>query len=67
MPTNAKNSQRIESTYSNGAHKQGPSISNGALAMEKAQTEEERIAAILQMGGDQWEEQKQQMARYVEH
>lgn len=33
--------------------------------MENAQTEEERIAAMLQMGADQWEEQKQQMAKYV--
>lgn len=64
MPTTVRNSHRIESTTSTtGANKQGRNA--GASAMEKAQTEEERIAAMLQMGADQWEEQKQQMAKYV--
>lgn len=35
---------------------------NGISAMDKAQTEEERIAAMFQMGADQWEEQKQHMS-----
>lgn len=65
MPVMAKNSHRTEpqSTPST-ANKSGPGA-KGAAAMEKAMTEEERIAAMFQMGADQWEEQKQQMAGYV--
>jgi protein MPE1 len=30
--------------------------------MNQAQTEEERIAAMFKAGGEQWEQQQQQMA-----
>jgi len=62
MPANAKNSYRVEQT-STPAPVQKTSATNGAAAMDKAQTEEERIAAMFQVDGDQWEQQKQQMAK----
>lgn len=66
MPANAKNSYRIEqNSMPATATKPSTSTMSGASAMEKAQTEEERIAAMFQVGADQWEQQKQHMARYA--
>ena len=36
-----------------------------ASALNEAQTEEERIAAMFQAGGEQWEQQQQEMAGLV--
>jgi len=62
MPVTAKNAHRTETpAMSTTATKTGAGA-NGISAMDKAQTEEERIAAMFQMGADQWEEQKQHMS-----
>lgn len=64
MPANAKNSYRIEQTNTPSApQKSITSTGNGVMAMDKAQTEEERIAAMFQVGADQWEQQKQHMSK----
>lgn len=66
MPVTAKNSHRTEVPASSATMiKTGGGSAGGASAMDRAQTEEERIAAMFQMGADQWEEQKQQMSTYV--
>lgn len=62
MPVTAKNSHRVETPASNTPLTRPGAGAGGASAMDKAQTEEERIAAMFQMGADQWEEQKQHMA-----
>ncbi|KAJ9648944.1 Protein mpe1 [Coniosporium tulheliwenetii] len=63
MPVNAKNTYRTEAPTSKPAvpGKSVPSV-DGASDMNKAQTEEERIAAMFKAGGDQWEQQQAQMA-----
>ena len=33
--------------------------------MAKAQTEEERIEAMFKAGAEQWDQQQQEMAKYV--
>ena len=63
MPVNAKNSHRQET------HPTKPSASgpiNQPPAMNGAQTEEEKIQAIFKMGADQWAQDQQQMAKYVQ-
>lgn len=62
MPANAKNSYRIEQTNTPASAPKTSAL-NGAATMDKAQTEEERIAAMFQVDGDQWEQQKQHMAK----
>jgi protein MPE1 len=62
MPVMAKNSHRVEAHAAPSATSKAGPGAKGAAAMEKAMTEEERIAAMFQMGADQWEEQKQHMA-----
>lgn len=58
-PVNAKNSYRTEASKNAVQAKSKP---DSALDMNKAQTEEERIAAMFATEGSQWEEQQQQMA-----
>jgi protein MPE1 len=65
MPVTAKNSHRTETHSSSTTTGKVATGTHGAAAMDKAVTEEERIAAMFQMGADQWEEQKQHMAGYV--
>ena len=36
---------------------------SGPAGLHEAQTEEERIAAMFRAGGEQWEQQQQEMAR----
>lgn len=59
MPVAAKNQHRVE-TSRNVPIKGTPASS--ALAENKDMTEEEKIAAMFQAGGEQWEQQQQQMA-----
>ena len=59
MPQNARNSQRQEATIKNIAS----GSSAGLTAMNGAQNEEERIAAMLRLGADDWAQQQQHMAR----
>ncbi|MCJ1399384.1 hypothetical protein MMC11_002586 [Xylographa trunciseda] len=63
MPVNAKNTHRSESAAlrTNGKA-QTIQVPNKASNMSELQTEEEREAAVLQMGKDQWEQQQQEMA-----
>ncbi|KAK4690505.1 protein MPE1, partial [Lecanoromycetidae sp. Uapishka_2] len=57
MPQSAKNFNRQETTA-----KSSSKPANGIANMGAAQTEEERVAAFMQMGADQWAQQKQEMA-----
>ena len=59
MPQTAKSSHRQESA----AAKQSSATTSGVSNMNGAQTEEERVAAFMQMGADQWAQQKQEMAK----
>lgn len=59
MPVAAKNQHRVET--SRNVPTKGNSASS-ALAESKDMTEEEKIAAMFQAGGEQWEQQQQQMA-----
>lgn len=59
MPQSAKNSSRQEATTTKPSSKSTSGLAN----MGAAQTEEERVAAFMQMGADQWAQQKQEMAK----
>ena len=59
-PIHAKNSHRSEVGAKAGAGTS--SQSSTATPNLEGQTEDERVAAILQMGSEQWSQQKQQMA-----
>lgn len=64
-PVNAKNTHRTEAAVSKpAAQAKATDTANGAV-LNEAMTEEERIAAMFKASGDQWEQQKQQMAKYV--
>lgn len=67
MPVTAKNNYRKEQTSAPTAAqtKSGPSVANSTSAMQNARTEEERIKAMFEMGGAQWEQQQQNMSKYV--
>ncbi|KAF2147351.1 uncharacterized protein K452DRAFT_304206 [Aplosporella prunicola CBS 121167] len=59
-PVTAKNSYRTESAASKPVAPK-PAV-DGASAMNSAQTEEERIAAMFAAGAENWEQQKAKMA-----
>lgn len=59
IPQNAKNFHRMEAPATKPS---SSNASNGATAMNGAQNEEERIAAMFKMGADQWAQQQQEMA-----
>ena len=63
MPVNARNSYRTEAAVQrgNGTKK----ATNGVTNVAELQTEEERMAAVLKMGADQWAQQQKEMAQYV--
>ncbi|MCJ1395140.1 hypothetical protein MMC18_008021 [Xylographa bjoerkii] len=63
MPVNAKNTHRSEATVSrtNGKAQTMPAPTKSSNVSE-LQTEEEREAAVLQMGKEQWEQQQHEMA-----
>ncbi|KAH0150255.1 DWNN-domain-containing protein, partial [Aureobasidium melanogenum] len=61
MPVMAKNQHRIESSKPTAAS--GTPMGNGASQdLNPNMTEEEKIAAMFQAGGAQWEQQQQEMA-----
>ena len=62
MPVTAKNQHRVE------ASRAGPikTLSSTSVPLDNSNmSEEEKIAAMFQAGGEQWEQQQQQMAKYV--
>jgi protein MPE1 len=59
MPIHAKNSHRSEAGKAGAKATTDPSV----VPNIEAQSEEERMAAILKMGSEQWSQQKQEMAR----
>jgi protein MPE1 len=61
-PTTAKNSYRAEQPGSKPADGKAANGTNALDEMNKAQTEEEKIAAMFKAGGDAWEQTQQQMA-----
>ncbi|KAL8694277.1 MAG: hypothetical protein Q9218_001045 [Villophora microphyllina] len=63
MPQNAKNTHRTESAAGGSASAiQQAGRPNGLTDMNGAQSEEDRIAAVLKLGADQWAQQQQEMA-----
>ena len=60
MPQNARTVHRTEATPTHSSSSNPPS---GATAMNGAQNEEERIAAMFKIGADQWAQQQQEMAK----
>ena len=60
MPQNAKNFHRHEPPATKPLFSNAPT---GATAMNGAQNEDERIAAMFKMGADQWIQQQQEMAK----
>ena len=60
MPQTAKNLHRMEAPATKTS---SSSATNGSTAMNGAQNEEERIAAMFKMGADQWAQQQQEMAK----
>lgn len=60
MPQNAKNSSRQE-TSQTSQNSNKPQASSAPI--NNAQTEEERMAAIMQMGADEWAQDQQAMAK----
>ncbi len=66
MPTNNFNTSRVEKAVSKPAvQKKAAETMNGASEMAKAQSEEERIEAMFKAGAEQWNQQQQEMAKYV--
>lgn len=62
MPVTAKNQHRVEASRTTST-KAVPSAA--APVDNQNMTEEEKIAAMFQAGGEAWEQQQQQMAKYV--
>lgn len=63
MPVNAKNSHRSENTSKANSKSSSAKPSTTYTNVSELQTEEERMAAVLKMGADQWEQQQQEMAK----
>ena len=64
MPVNAKNTHRSENLATKTHPKgQAATFPKTMENVSELQTEEERMAAVLKMGADQWEQQQQEMAK----
>lgn len=64
MPQNSKNSHRAELPSSKTAPKgKGQDPPLGLPAIDETQTEEQRIAAVMKLGADQWAQEQVEMAR----
>jgi len=61
MPANAKNSSRKEQSALKASVKQSAGI-NGAMKLNSAMTEEERMAAMFQAQSEQWSAQQEELA-----
>ena len=67
MPQNARNSHKAEATISKHLNQIKPTNSVQHMSEASgAQNEEQRIAAMFQQGADQWAQQQQAMAKYVD-
>ncbi|KAI9889966.1 MAG: hypothetical protein M1814_004584 [Vezdaea aestivalis] len=63
MPVSAKNSSRTErSNQKDSVSKPTTSVIAGPTVIDSSQTEEERIAAMLNADAEQWDQQKKEMA-----
>lgn len=62
-PIQARN--RTEASHKSGVTASKMGSTGIATGLNEAQTEEERIAAMFRAGGEQWEQQQQEMARSV--
>ena len=63
-PVNARNSSRAENSgLRNGVQSQ--SMPTTASNISELQTEEQRMAAVLKMGEEQWKRQQKDMAKSV--
>ena len=66
IPMNAKNTHRSENISSKPSSSGRMAVtSNNTMNVLELHTEEERMAAVLKMGADQWEQQQQEMAKWV--
>lgn len=66
MPVTAKNQHRKEAQHARQASDgQAKPKQEGIPDMNSAQTEEEKIAAMFAADASSWEQQKEQMAKYV--
>lgn len=61
-PVTAKNAYRTETSHTAITQDKASSGNDGFAAMNQAQTEEEKLAAMFQADASQWEKQQQQMA-----
>ncbi len=62
MPVNAKNSSRKEQSGSKASSKLSSTSTNGAMKLNSAMTEEERMAAMFQAQSEQWSAQQEELA-----
>lgn len=64
MPQSSKNSHRAEHPMSKTATKgKGQDASLGLPVIDETQTEEQRIAAVMKLGADQWAQEQVEMAK----
>lgn len=64
MPQNSKNSHRAERPTSKSASKgKGQDVSLGLPVIDETQSEEQRIAAVMKIGADQWAQDQVEMAK----
>ena len=63
MPVNARNAHRSEGIVPKTNSKNLPSSHNATGVAFENQTEEERMAAVLKQGADQWKQKQQEMAQ----
>jgi protein MPE1 len=63
MPVNARNASRIEPSTTRAAPGGARAVNNNVLELNNAQTEEEKINALMNLQASQWKEQQQEMAK----
>lgn len=64
MPQNSKNSHRAEHSTSKTTSKgKGQGASLALPIIDENQTEEQRIAAVMKLGADQWAQDQVEMAK----
>ena len=64
MPVNARNSSRVEQSALNRVTVGTDQVINSSmLELNNAQTEDEKIKALMTLQANQWKEQQQEMAK----
>lgn len=63
MPVNARNASRIEPMIGRAAPGTAAPAKNNVMELNNAQTEDEKIDALLNLQASQWKEQQQEMAK----